>query len=225
MPIAKVDGVEVEFEPGMTVLQVAELAGKEIPRFCYHERLSVAGPRALNGEQDAYKDVVPFARRIVAGPFDQRAHGVRDMIRNDQLAVRSQILSQFAHRPTFTVAIMSHISARRGRYARPAREEFMTRRQVDVAESWLFTDFNKRGFAPFFNQTSHLTLASTRRTLKRYRTRSSGSYSGEAARFPRRRRERTMTSTAGRWESQGHMAALAGCPLPCLVVSPPLTTI
>ena len=43
MPTAKVDGVEVEFEPGMTVLQVAELAGKEIPRFCYHERLSIAG--------------------------------------------------------------------------------------------------------------------------------------------------------------------------------------
>ncbi len=43
MPVAKVNGVEVEFEPGMTVLQVAELAGEEIPRFCYHERLSIAG--------------------------------------------------------------------------------------------------------------------------------------------------------------------------------------
>ena len=43
MPIAKVDGVEVEFEPGMNVLQVAELAGKEIPRFCFHARLSIAG--------------------------------------------------------------------------------------------------------------------------------------------------------------------------------------
>jgi NADH-quinone oxidoreductase subunit G len=43
MPTAKVNGVEVEFEPGMTVLQVAELAGEEIPRFCYHERLSIAG--------------------------------------------------------------------------------------------------------------------------------------------------------------------------------------
>ena len=43
MPICKVDGVEVEFEPEMNVLQVAELAGKEIPRFCYHERLSIAG--------------------------------------------------------------------------------------------------------------------------------------------------------------------------------------
>jgi NADH-quinone oxidoreductase subunit G len=43
MPKAKVNGVEVEFEPGMTVLQVAELGGAEIPRFCYHERLSIAG--------------------------------------------------------------------------------------------------------------------------------------------------------------------------------------
>ena len=43
MPIAKVNGVEVEFEPGMNVLQVAERAGHEIPRFCYHERLSIAG--------------------------------------------------------------------------------------------------------------------------------------------------------------------------------------
>ncbi|HEY2356611.1 MAG TPA: NADH-quinone oxidoreductase subunit NuoG [Phenylobacterium sp.] len=43
MPICKVDGVEIEFEAGMNVLQVAELAGKEIPRFCYHERLSIAG--------------------------------------------------------------------------------------------------------------------------------------------------------------------------------------
>ncbi|MHB8529699.1 MAG: NADH-quinone oxidoreductase subunit NuoG [Caulobacteraceae bacterium] len=43
MPKAKVNGVEIEFEGGMTVLQVAELAGCEIPRFCYHERLSIAG--------------------------------------------------------------------------------------------------------------------------------------------------------------------------------------
>ena len=43
MPKAKVNGKEVEFEAGLTVLQVAELAGEEIPRFCYHERLSIAG--------------------------------------------------------------------------------------------------------------------------------------------------------------------------------------
>jgi NADH-quinone oxidoreductase subunit G len=43
MPKAKVNGVEIEFDPGLTVLQVAEMAGEEIPRFCYHERLSIAG--------------------------------------------------------------------------------------------------------------------------------------------------------------------------------------
>ncbi|WP_158916902.1 NADH-quinone oxidoreductase subunit NuoG [Caulobacter sp. S45] len=43
MPTAKVNGKEIEFEAGLTVLQVAELAGEEIPRFCYHERLSIAG--------------------------------------------------------------------------------------------------------------------------------------------------------------------------------------
>ena len=43
MPIVKVDGVEVEVPQGATVLQACEIAGKEIPRFCYHERLSIAG--------------------------------------------------------------------------------------------------------------------------------------------------------------------------------------
>jgi NADH-quinone oxidoreductase subunit G len=38
-----VDGVEVEVPNGASVLQACEAAGKEIPRFCYHERLSVAG--------------------------------------------------------------------------------------------------------------------------------------------------------------------------------------
>jgi NADH-quinone oxidoreductase subunit G len=43
MPTVKVDGVEIEVAPGTTVLQACEQAGKEIPRFCYHERLSIAG--------------------------------------------------------------------------------------------------------------------------------------------------------------------------------------
>ena len=38
-----IDGEEIEVEDGITVMQACELAGKEIPRFCYHERLSVAG--------------------------------------------------------------------------------------------------------------------------------------------------------------------------------------
>ncbi|MFC4292203.1 NADH-quinone oxidoreductase subunit NuoG [Sphingorhabdus arenilitoris] len=43
MPKVTVDGLELEVPAGATVLQACELAGKEIPRFCYHERLSIAG--------------------------------------------------------------------------------------------------------------------------------------------------------------------------------------
>jgi len=43
MPKVIVDGQEIEVPEGATVLQACELAGKEIPRFCYHERLSIAG--------------------------------------------------------------------------------------------------------------------------------------------------------------------------------------
>jgi len=38
-----IDGTEHEVEPGMTVMQACEYVGIEIPRFCYHERLSIAG--------------------------------------------------------------------------------------------------------------------------------------------------------------------------------------
>jgi NADH-quinone oxidoreductase subunit G len=43
MPKLTVDGIEIEVPQGATVLQACEAAGKEIPRFCYHERLSIAG--------------------------------------------------------------------------------------------------------------------------------------------------------------------------------------
>ncbi|WP_419901625.1 NADH-quinone oxidoreductase subunit NuoG [Kiloniella sp.] len=43
MPKLTIDGKEIEVANGLTVLQACELAGAEVPRFCYHERLSVAG--------------------------------------------------------------------------------------------------------------------------------------------------------------------------------------
>ena len=43
MPKVTVDGIEISVPDGATVLQACELAGKEIPRFCYHERLAIAG--------------------------------------------------------------------------------------------------------------------------------------------------------------------------------------
>ncbi|MEO6608838.1 MAG: NADH-quinone oxidoreductase subunit NuoG [Aestuariivirga sp.] len=43
MPKLKIDGVEIEVENGLTLLQACEQAGAEVPRFCFHDRLSIAG--------------------------------------------------------------------------------------------------------------------------------------------------------------------------------------
>ncbi|MFA5581398.1 MAG: NADH-quinone oxidoreductase subunit NuoG, partial [Paracoccaceae bacterium] len=38
-----IDGREIEVDPAMTLIQACDVAGIEVPRFCYHERLSIAG--------------------------------------------------------------------------------------------------------------------------------------------------------------------------------------
>ena len=38
-----IDDIQIEVEDGATILQACESAGREIPRFCYHEKLSIAG--------------------------------------------------------------------------------------------------------------------------------------------------------------------------------------
>ena len=43
MPTLTIDGEEITVENGMTVLQACAEAGVDVPRFCYHERLSIAG--------------------------------------------------------------------------------------------------------------------------------------------------------------------------------------
>src|SRR5690348_18114709 len=45
MPSRKliIDGKEIEADDNLTLLQACEQTAAEIPRFCYHERLSVAG--------------------------------------------------------------------------------------------------------------------------------------------------------------------------------------
>ena len=43
MPKITIDNKAIEFENGMTVMQACELADVEIPRFCYHDKLSIAG--------------------------------------------------------------------------------------------------------------------------------------------------------------------------------------
>ena len=43
MPKIKIDGVEFDVESGLSLLQACEQAGAEVPRFCFHDRLSIAG--------------------------------------------------------------------------------------------------------------------------------------------------------------------------------------
>ena len=43
MPKLTIDGQTIEVPPGTAVIQACEMIGVEIPRFCYHERLSIAG--------------------------------------------------------------------------------------------------------------------------------------------------------------------------------------
>ena len=69
MPKMTIDGVEIEVPGGITVLQACELAGKEIPRFCYHERLSVAGNcrMCLVEQEKAPKPVASCAMPVAEG--------------------------------------------------------------------------------------------------------------------------------------------------------------
>jgi NADH-quinone oxidoreductase subunit G len=69
MPKMTIDGIEIEVPAGITVLQACEMAGKEIPRFCYHERLSVAGNcrMCLVEQEKAPKPIASCAMPVAEG--------------------------------------------------------------------------------------------------------------------------------------------------------------
>ena len=69
MPKLKIDGIDVEVAEGMSVLQACELTGTEVPRFCYHDKLSVpANCRMCLVEQvGAPKPVASCAIKAVDG--------------------------------------------------------------------------------------------------------------------------------------------------------------
>ncbi len=69
MPKMKIDGKEIEVPAGITVLQACELAGVEIPRFCYHERLSIAGNcrMCLVEQEKAPKPIASCAMPVMEG--------------------------------------------------------------------------------------------------------------------------------------------------------------
>ena len=83
MPKLTVDGIAVEVPANATILQAAEQAGVEIPRFCYHERLSIAGNcrMCLVDVEKSPKPVascaMPVAEGMVVHTRSERANKAR----------------------------------------------------------------------------------------------------------------------------------------------------
>jgi len=64
-----VDGISVEVPPGTTVLQACQQAGIEVPHFCYHERLAIAGNcrMCLVEQEKAPKPIASCAMPVAEG--------------------------------------------------------------------------------------------------------------------------------------------------------------
>src|SRR5512142_98329 len=87
-----VDGIEVEVPNGSSVLQACEAAGKEIPRFCYHERLSIAGNCRMclvEVEKTPPKPIASCAYPVAEGMV---VHTNSKMVRNGRRGVMEFLL-------------------------------------------------------------------------------------------------------------------------------------
>src|SRR6201996_4790887 len=87
-----IDGKTVEVPNGSTILQAAELAGIEIPRFCYHERLSIAGNCRMclvEVEKTPPKPIASCAYPVAEGMV---VHTNSKMVRNGRRGVMEFLL-------------------------------------------------------------------------------------------------------------------------------------
>src|SRR5215469_8983584 len=92
MPKLTINGKAIEVPAGSTVLQACELAGVEIPRFCYHERLSVAGNcRMCLVEQE--KAPKPIASCAMPAAENMVIHTDTPMVRQARRGVMEFLLA------------------------------------------------------------------------------------------------------------------------------------
>lgn len=86
-----VDNKRVEVEPGTTILEAAAKVGVEIPRFCYHERLSVAGNcrMCLVEVEKSVKPVASCAMPVMNG---MRVHTISEKARKAREGVMEFLL-------------------------------------------------------------------------------------------------------------------------------------
>ena len=87
-----VDGIEVEVPNGSNVLQACEAAGKEIPRFCYHDRLSVAGNCRMCLVEIEKAPPKPFASCAYPVADGMVVHTDSQMVRNARRGVMEFLL-------------------------------------------------------------------------------------------------------------------------------------
>ncbi len=88
MPKLIINDKAVEVEDGLNLLQACELAGEEIPRFCYHERLSIAGNcRMCLVEVVGMPKVVASCHMAVSDMRPGR-DGAPPMVRTDSAVVK-----------------------------------------------------------------------------------------------------------------------------------------
>ena len=93
MPKLTIDGKEIEVPAGVTVIQACELAGIEIPRFCYHERLSVAGNcRMCLVEMEMPKSPKPIASCAMPVADKMVIRTDTEMVRKARLGVMEFLL-------------------------------------------------------------------------------------------------------------------------------------
>jgi len=94
MPKLTIDGKEIEVPAGLTVIQACELAGIEIPRFCYHERLSVAGNcRMCLVEMEMPKSPKPIASCAMPVADKMVIRTDTEMVRKARLGVMEFLAS------------------------------------------------------------------------------------------------------------------------------------
>ncbi len=86
MPLIKIDGQEIECKAGATVWQAAAAAGLEIPNYCYHPGLSIAGNCriCLVEVQGMPKLTIACATQIFEAPLPRKVDGKYDMVVSTQ---------------------------------------------------------------------------------------------------------------------------------------------
>ena len=86
-----IDGIEVEVPAGSSLIQACEAAGREIPRFCYHEKLSIAGNcrMCLVEVEKSPKPVASCAYPVAEGMV---VHTDTPMVRNGRRGIMEFLL-------------------------------------------------------------------------------------------------------------------------------------